>query len=207
MPPIELTEAMIKPIRESMPVMPGEWRERLAGLGMDLSQTDTLLEAEVEDESIAYLSLIQELLEKPEEAKAIANWMVNLEIPLRREKPELKAPANRSDIYQKVYQLVKASKLSSTNAKALFTLLFESKEPVDDIEAFAKQHDLIQVSDSGAIEKIVQDVLAANPAAAEDVKNGEMKAIGFLVGQVMKESKGQANPQMAQELVKKQLGV
>lgn len=50
-------------------------------------------------------------------------------------------------------------------------------------------------------------VLASNPAAAADVKNGEMKAIGFLVGQVMKESKGQANPQLAQQLIKKQLGL
>jgi aspartyl-tRNA(Asn)/glutamyl-tRNA(Gln) amidotransferase subunit B len=63
----------------------------------------------------------------------------------------------------------------------------------------------LQVSDEGEIEKIVAEVLAENAKAAEDVKNGEMKAIGFLVGQVMKKSKGQANPQMAQELIKKHL--
>jgi aspartyl-tRNA(Asn)/glutamyl-tRNA(Gln) amidotransferase subunit B len=49
--------------------------------------------------------------------------------------------------------------------------------------------------------------LSENEKAADDVKNGEMKAIGFLVGQVMKESQGKANPQMAQELIKKQLGI
>lgn len=204
-PPIELTEAMIKPIRESMPTMPGEWRKRLAGLGMDASQTDTLLEAEAE--AVSYLGLIESLLAKPDEAKMVANWMVNLEIPLRREKPDLSVPENRPELYKKVYELVKAGKLSSTSAKALFALLFESSHAVDDVEAFAEKHNLIQVSDTGAIEKIVSAVLAANPAAADDVKNGEMKAIGFLVGQVMKESKGQANPQLAQQLIKKQLGL
>lgn len=201
-PPIELTEAMIKPVRDSMPTMPGEWRKRLAGLGMDLSQTDTLLEAESD---VSYLGIIEDSLADAELAKATANWMVNVEIPLRREKPDLIVAKTRAKLYQKVYQLVKANKLSSTNAKALLTLLFESKEPIDDVEAFAEKHNLIQVSDTGAIEKIVAAVLVANPAAAADVKNGEMKAIGFLVGQVMKESKGQANPQLAQQLIKKQL--
>ncbi len=206
-PPIELTEAMIKPIRDSMPALPNEWRQRLDKLGMDQSQTDTLLEAEVEDENVDYLSLIEGLLSKPEESKAIANWMVNVEIPLRHDQPELKPPANRLAIYQEIYQLVKASKLSSTSAKALFTQLFQAKSPVENMEEFAQKQGLIQVSDTGAMDKIVAAVLAANPAAAEDVKNGEMKAIGFLIGQIMKESKGQANPQMAQELIKKQLSV
>lgn len=206
-PPIELTEAMIKPVRESMPLLPREWRKRLAKLGMDQSQTDSLLEAEVEQENVTYLDMIEGMLDKPEDAKMTANWMVNLEIPLRREKAELAVPNNRSEIYQTILQLVKDNKLSSTNAKALFTQLFESGQKVTDIESYAKEKGLLQVSDSGAIEKIVQSVLAANEAAANDVKNGEMKAIGFLVGQVMKESKGQANPQMAQELIKKQLSL
>jgi aspartyl-tRNA(Asn)/glutamyl-tRNA(Gln) amidotransferase subunit B len=66
-------------------------------------------------------------------------------------------------------------------------------------------HSRLQVSDEREIEKIVAEVLAENEKAATDVKNGEMKAIGFLVGRVMKKSKGKANPQMAQELIKKQL--
>lgn len=206
-PPIELTEAMIKPVRDSMPTLPNQWRQRLAKLGMDQSQTDTLLEAEVEAQSISFLGIIEDLLSKPEEAKATANWMVNLEIPLRREKPELKVNVDRPKIYQTIYQLVMANKLSSTNAKTLFGLIFEFKTNVADIEAFAKEKGLIQVSDTGAIDKIVSEVLKANATAASDIKNGEMKAIGFLVGQVMKQSKGQANPQMAQELIKKQLGL
>lgn len=65
----------------------------------------------------------------------------------------------------------------------------------------------MQVSDEGEIEKIVIEVLAQNEQAASDVKNGEMKAIGFLVGQVMAKSQGKANPQLAQQLIKKLLGL
>jgi aspartyl-tRNA(Asn)/glutamyl-tRNA(Gln) amidotransferase subunit B len=71
----------------------------------------------------------------------------------------------------------------------------------------AQQKNLLQVSDEGALAAIVAEVLAENAAAAEDVKNGEMKAIGFLTGQVMAKSRGQANPQLAQKLIKKQLGL
>ncbi|HEX5456654.1 MAG TPA: Asp-tRNA(Asn)/Glu-tRNA(Gln) amidotransferase subunit GatB [Candidatus Saccharimonadales bacterium] len=63
------------------------------------------------------------------------------------------------------------------------------------------------VSDEGEIEKIVAKAIAGNPKAAEDIKNGEMKAIGFLVGQVMKESKGKADPALAQKIIKKQFEI
>ena len=63
------------------------------------------------------------------------------------------------------------------------------------------------MSDSGELDEIVQKVLDANPKPVEDVKNGEMKAIGFLVGQVMKESQGKANPGLAKEIITKNLGV
>jgi aspartyl-tRNA(Asn)/glutamyl-tRNA(Gln) amidotransferase subunit B len=82
--------------------------------------------------------------------------------------------------------------------------LFNLTEAID-IESFAQQKGYIQVSDEGEIAKIVAQVIKDNPQAAADVKNGEMKAIGFLVGQVMKASKGKANPQLAQDLIKKQL--
>ena len=77
----------------------------------------------------------------------------------------------------------------------------------DDPEKVAQQKNLLQVSDAGAITKIVTQVLAENEKAASDVRNGEMKAIGFLVGQVMKASKGAANPALATELIKKELGI
>jgi aspartyl-tRNA(Asn)/glutamyl-tRNA(Gln) amidotransferase subunit B len=208
-PPIELTDGMIEPVKKTMPVLPNEWRQRLSKLGLDQSQTDTLLEAEVEHEGTKYFALIEQVLDHPKEAKALINWIVNIEIPLRREEtttPVLSAQT-RGEIYMAVYELAYASKLSSTNAKLLLTQLFAAGIKPESIEKYAEEQGFIQESNKGAIEEIVKQVLAENPQAAQDVKNGETKIIGFLVGQVMKNSQGKANPQLAQELIKKQLGV
>jgi aspartyl-tRNA(Asn)/glutamyl-tRNA(Gln) amidotransferase subunit B len=110
----------------------------------------------------------------------------------------------RSDQLVKLSQLVSDNKLSSTAAKEIFAEVLTSG---DDPEKLATDKNLLQVSDEGEIAKIVDQVIKNNAKAAEDVKNGEMKAIGFLVGQVMKESKGKANPSLAQELIKKRLGI
>jgi aspartyl-tRNA(Asn)/glutamyl-tRNA(Gln) amidotransferase subunit B len=207
-PPIVLTKAMIEPVRQAMPVLPAEWRQRLMPLGMDDSQTASLLEAQVEG-ATDYLNLLEDILDKSDQARAVANWMVNVEIPLHRAEDALSPLSNeqRGHLYGQVYQLVKADKLSSSRAKELLTKLLPAKQLPDDIEAFAQQQGLIQVSDNSVVEAIVTQVLAENSQAAQDVKEGQAKAIGFLVGQVMKQSKGQANPQLAQKLIRQQLGL
>ncbi|HEU4914514.1 MAG TPA: Asp-tRNA(Asn)/Glu-tRNA(Gln) amidotransferase subunit GatB [Candidatus Saccharimonadales bacterium] len=210
-PPVELDDAHIEAVRGEMPVMPDEWRRRLSALGLERQAMETLLEADVELAEVSYLALIEEVIEQKDFAKALANWFVNLEIPLRRDgSQQLNAQMTnqgRLVAYRTAFELVKADKLSSSNAKTLLTKLLTGSEQVQDVEAFAKQHNLIQESDEGEIAKVVAKVLEENAKAAEDVKNGEMKAIGFLVGQVMKHSQGRANPQLAQELIKKQLGL
>ena len=211
LPPIELDDALIDAVRAEMPVMPDVWRERLKGFGLESAQVDTLLEGEVEDPTVSYLALVEEAQDNAAFAKALANWFVNLELPLRHDEtitPNAEITnQGRLALYRTVHELGQGNKLSSSNAKALITKVLTAQEQIADVEAFAKQHNLIQESDEGAIAKIVAGVLEANPKAAEDVKNGEMKAIGFLVGQVMKQSQGRANPQMAQQLIRKHLGL
>ncbi|MEK7152345.1 MAG: Asp-tRNA(Asn)/Glu-tRNA(Gln) amidotransferase subunit GatB [Patescibacteria group bacterium] len=210
-PPIELDDVHIEAVRGEMPVMPDEWRKRLATLGLDRPAMETLLEADIEMAEISYLALIEEVIDDRDFAKALANWFVNLEIPLRRDETahlnDQLTNQGRLAAYRIAYDLIKANKLSSTNVKALLTKILIATEQIKDVEAFAKQHNLIQESDEGEISKIVTRVLGENPKAAEDVKAGEMKAIGFLVGQIMKHSQGRANPQLAQALIKKQLGL
>jgi aspartyl-tRNA(Asn)/glutamyl-tRNA(Gln) amidotransferase subunit B len=202
---------MIATVKAEMPVMPDEWRRRLSSLGIDKPSMETLLEAELDDPEVNYLALIEEVIGDKEFAKTLANWFVNLEVPLRRDDtltPNSKLTnQGRLHLYRTVSDLIKAGKLSSTNAKALMTKILTGTDQIQDIEAYAKQHNLIQESDAGAIEAIVKKVIEENSKAAEDVKNGEMKAIGFLVGQIMKHSQGRANPGLAQELIKKQLGI
>lgn len=207
LPPVVLDPEFVEKIKAEMPKKPAQWRELLKGLGLDNSQVETLLDADVEFEDVSVLSLIESTLESKDMAKFIANWNVNVFIPLVRDGKLKLGPDHHLHLETAVYDLVKANKLSSTNAKALFEELIGASELPEDIGAYAESKGYVQVSDEGEIAKIVEQVLSENPKAAEDVKNGEMKAIGFLVGQVMKQSRGKANPQMANELIKKQLGL
>jgi aspartyl-tRNA(Asn)/glutamyl-tRNA(Gln) amidotransferase subunit B len=209
LPPVVLDDKYIEKVRMEMPVMPDEWRERLSKLGLQESQIDTLLEAEIEIPEVNYLDLIEKNIEDSAFAKQLANWFVNLEIPQRKNEEVLNRGNNdeRLDFYKSVYELSKASKLSSTNAKNLITDMLAAHNYPKDVVEHAQKQGFIQVSDQNELIKIVDQVLSENVQAANDVKNGEIKAIGFLVGQVMKASKGKANPSVAQELIKKQLEI
>jgi aspartyl-tRNA(Asn)/glutamyl-tRNA(Gln) amidotransferase subunit B len=207
LPPIVLSEEYIASVKAEMPILPQEWRERLSSLGLDRAQTETLLDAHVELANEHYLDTLQQVLDDAPLAKQVANWLVNIDIPFIREQQTPQNAIDRASLYQALATLLADGKLSSTKAKALVTdLLVLPILPVD-IAAYAELKGYIQVSDEGAINQIVAQVLAENPKAAEDVKNGEVKAIGFLTGQVMKQSQGKANPALAQKLIKQQLGV
>ncbi len=207
LPPVELEDEYIEKIRSQVPILPEEWRRRLASLGLDKQQIETLIDAEVEDEAVNRLSILETILDDPSQVKVVANLMVNVEIPLQREgKVEKPLSAEiRQQLYAEVYDMLGAKKLSSTNAKALLSTVLSRGISLSPLEKYAQEQGFIQVSDEAEIAVIVKQVLEANPQAANDVKEGEMKAIGFLVGQVMKESQGQANPGLAQSLIKKQL--
>ncbi len=204
-PPVIIEQDYIDKIKAEMPPMPDEWRERLSSLGMDKSQIETLLEGEIENEAITYLGNIELHLDDPDKAKFLANWYVNSMIPLVREGEFKLGNDKHLTLEIAIYDIIKAGKLSSTNAKQLFIELAAQETLPEDIQKYAAEKGYIQVSDEGEIAKIVEQVIADNPKAAEDVKNGEMKAIGFLTGQVMKASKGKANPSLAQKLINEQL--
>lgn len=209
-PPIELTEDAIASAKAKMPVMPGEWRERLSGLGIDQASMELLLEANLDDPDMSYLALVEEVIDDGDFARALVNFLVNFEIPLRRDEGtnfnSTVAGQSRLRIYRSVYDLQKSGKLSSTGAKTLLNHIFaQMNEPVGNTEELAQKLNLIQQSNEDELAQIIAKVIEENPKAAEDVKNGEMKAIGFLVGQVMKQTQGRANPGLAQQLIRKHL--
>ena len=206
-PPVALDGKYIQNIKNSMPVMPGEWRAKLASLGLNQSQTDILIDAEVADHTVHYLEILEASLQSKDYAKQLANWFVNIEIPFRADQEQniLLNNDGRTTMYKEVASLSKEGKLSSSNAKLLIQELLTHEVLPGSIEKYADEQGFIQVSDTGELDKIVIDVITANPAAAADVRNGEMKAIGFLVGQVMKASQGKANPGLAQQLLRKHL--
>ncbi|MEK7599945.1 MAG: Asp-tRNA(Asn)/Glu-tRNA(Gln) amidotransferase subunit GatB [Patescibacteria group bacterium] len=203
-PPVVLTDEYIAKIGKEMAVMPEEWRKRLSSLGVDQKTVELMIDYQADLPEYRYLEFIEENLANKDFAKWITNTFVNIVEPLRSG-ADLFNKLEWSQVLPLVYRLIQDGKLSSSRAKDLLNDIFTLPAEPKDIEQFAADQGYIQVSDEGEIAKIVEQVLADNPKAAEDVKNGEMKAIGFLVGQVMKLSKGKANPSLAQELIKKQL--
>jgi aspartyl-tRNA(Asn)/glutamyl-tRNA(Gln) amidotransferase subunit B len=97
--------------------------------------------------------------------------------------------------------------LSSNTTKLLMEELLQSKKLPENVVQYAESAGYTQVSDNDELERIVETVIAANPKPADDVRAGELKAIGFLVGQTMKESAGKANPSLVQDIIKKKLGL
>ena len=95
-------------------------------------------------------------------------------------------------------KLIENGTISSKIAKTVFKELIENG---GDAEKIVKDKGLVQISDEGALRKIIEEALNANPQSIEDFKNGKKKAVGFLVGQIMKATKGQANPQLVNKIL------
>jgi aspartyl-tRNA(Asn)/glutamyl-tRNA(Gln) amidotransferase subunit B len=243
--PIVLDEAEVKKMQADMPILPPQYREKFAVLGVDGSVINALLSdqkmaqktAEVLDDSNADI------------ARRVANWFasamaqsqnnsVSYAVDSRDEKPSsiisespihssafenynqdglsgeskrtqqnnsgslVRLPSTKNLI--KLSQMTGENKLSSTAAKEVFAEMLTRDE---DPEKIAVNKNLIQVSDSGKIEKIVDEVLASAEAAqaVSDIKAGNDKAAGFLVGLVMKKSQGKANPGVVNKIIQEKL--
>ncbi|HXR49648.1 MAG TPA: Asp-tRNA(Asn)/Glu-tRNA(Gln) amidotransferase GatCAB subunit B, partial [Verrucomicrobiae bacterium] len=137
----------------------------------------------------------------PEDARRIAFWLMRPDAEDAEQTPERKIDIDELITLSK---LTGEGKLSSSAAKQVLDVLLATGGTAENI---ANELNLIQVSDEGTIAKIVEQVIAENPKAVEDLKAGQERAIGFLVGQIMKLSQGKANPAMAQSLIRKQLGL
>lgn len=199
-PPIILTDDEIAEIQATVPMLPPEYRERWLTLELDRSVTDSLLATQ------SFAELVTDVQEKAGNAiaKRVAHWFASA---LGHSDDEMSAPQPgelTSDSFIELAQMVEANELSSTAAKEVFLDLLTSTKTARQI---AEAKNLLQVSDESAIAAIVDDVLA-DPASAKsvaDIKEGKDKAIGYLVGQIMKKSQGKANPALAQKLIREKL--
>ena len=205
-PPIVLTDEEIERIQAEVPMLPGEYREKWAELGLDKSVINSLLANQ------NYARVITEIQEKSGDntAKRVAHWFSSALIAEGSGSEADETPVDNVGMYVSIddltalAEMTEKAEISSTNAKELFNeLLGGARDP----RALAEKQHMLQVSDEGAIGAIVDEVLA-DPASATsiaDIKAGKDKAIGYLVGQVMKKSKGQANPGLAQKLIREKL--
>lgn len=204
LPPVVLEQAFIDEIQASMPAMPDDYRRILADIGIDPKTAGDIIA--VPDTAMTVKRVYEAA--NASHAKRVAFWLLQpaeeAEASSESQEAGAKSQEASDESLIKLSQMVEDNKLSSTAAKEVLAEMLKTGE---DPEKIAEAKNLTQVSDEGAIAEIVKQVLAENEKAAQDVQSGEMKAIGFLVGQVMKASKGKANPSLAQQLIKKQLGL
>ena len=196
---IRLSDEYIEKIRKELPELPESRRKRYME-EFKLSEKDARL--------LTASKYLSDLFEKAEQitgnAKAVANWILSDISRILNEK-ELEAdqiPFTAEEL-AKVIQLIEKGTISSAIAKKVVEVLFENPK---DPEEIIQEKGWIQISDEGAILEVVKKVIEANPQSVSDFKGGKEKALGFLVGQAMKETKGKANPQMLNQMFKEELG-
>ena len=135
--------------------------------------------------------------------KTVANWVINnLRAKMAETGTSLDAVRLKPEHLQELIQLIDDDKISGTMAQDVFGQMFASGETAGKIVA---REGLAQVSDTAAIEKLCDEVIAAHPKSAEDFRGGKAAALNFLKGQVMKASQGKANPQRVGEILERKL--
>ncbi|MBS4198066.1 Asp-tRNA(Asn)/Glu-tRNA(Gln) amidotransferase subunit GatB [Bacillus sp. FJAT-49732] len=143
------------------------------------------------------------VLAEEADAKQASNWMMGeVSAYLNSEQKELHETALTPAGLAGMIKLIEDGTISSKIAKQVFRELVEKG---GDAETIVKEKGLVQISDEGALLAIVTETLDANPQSIEDYKNGKGRALGFLVGQIMKATKGQANPPMVNKLLKQEM--
>jgi aspartyl-tRNA(Asn)/glutamyl-tRNA(Gln) amidotransferase subunit B len=196
--PLELSQEFVDAIAESLPELPDAKRARfIADYGLTPYDADVLV---AERESVDYF----EAVAKGRDAKQAANWVINeLFGRLNKEGVNVVDSPVSADQLGSIVDLIKANTISGKIAKEVFDIVWtEGGDPAEIVEARGMK----QVTDTGAIEKAVDEVIAANPEKVEQAKE-KPAMIGWFVGQVMKATQGKASPQAVNELLKAKLGI
>ena len=195
---IKLSEEYIENIKNTLPELPESRKERYLQ-EYKLSEKDAKLIT-----SSKYLSdLFENAVKICNNPKAVNNWIISdiSRILNETEMEPIQIPFDSNQLGKLVILIDKGTISSSIGKKVLVELFENPRDP----EEIIKEKGWIQISDEGAIKEVVLKVLEANPQSIVDYKGGKDKALGFLVGQAMKETKGKANPQMLNKMFLEEL--
>ena len=198
LPPIVTTPEEIEAFRKSLPELPDAKKDRLMEK-FGLSEYD----ANVLTSTRAMADYFDRVVELGSDPKTAANWIMgDLSKNLNAENLTIDQSPVEAERLAKMISLVANGTISGKIAKSLFVEMWKSK---DDPEKIVKDKGMVQITDTSAIEKIIDEVIEKNPKPVEEFKAGKKKAIGALVGQVMKLSKGKANPQLVNKILEEKL--
>ena len=197
LPPLVIDRDWVERIRKTLPELPDVRRARLQALGLPAYDAAVITQARAMadffDATLAYYG----------DAKTLANWIMGDVTRLlnTNQCSVLNSPISAKQLAE-LLELIKKGTLSGKIAKGVLEDMYSTGK---DASAIVKEKGLAQISDEGALLGIVDDVILANPQSVLDYKAGKDKAIGFLVGQIMKATKGQANPGLVNQLLKGKL--
>ncbi|MFM1524604.1 MULTISPECIES: Asp-tRNA(Asn)/Glu-tRNA(Gln) amidotransferase subunit GatB [Helcococcus] len=198
MPRVSLSDEFIKDIRDNLPELPRAKKERFIR-EYKLTEYDANVLSKDKELSMYF----EDLISKFNEPTLVSSWILTeMMRRLKEYEIEISEVKLSKENFVKLLQLVKDGKVSNNSGKKIFREIFESNE---DPEKVMIELGLEQNNDSDFLVNLVNEVLNANPQSIEDFKAGKDRALGFLMGQVMKKSKGKANPQEASKMIKEEL--
>jgi aspartyl-tRNA(Asn)/glutamyl-tRNA(Gln) amidotransferase subunit B len=197
-PPLELSQKYFDDVSRDLPVLSPAIREELNKLSISKNVVEDILDRP------SVVRNVLEVLEKGSAEDARLAVFLLLAVWPDEEDPLLKERVFHLDHLLRISEMLQQNLISSNSAQKIFYVSMERGIKPD---ATAQEMNLLQISETSEIEKIVARIIADNPKPVEEIKAGERKAIGFLVGQVMAATQGRANPGLAQEIIKKQLGL
>jgi aspartyl-tRNA(Asn)/glutamyl-tRNA(Gln) amidotransferase subunit B len=198
--PLRISQEWMDAIRAEMPELPPAKRERFTR-DYGLREYDTQVLTQTRELSEFFERVVKA---SGGEGRLAANWVTgDLAGELKADGKELSESPVSAERLGELVKLIASGQISGKLAKEIFAKMWTTG---DTASAIMDREGLRQISDSGALDKIIDDVIAANPKQVEQYKSGKTAVAGFLVGQVMKASRGQANPQMVQDLLKAKLG-
>jgi aspartyl-tRNA(Asn)/glutamyl-tRNA(Gln) amidotransferase subunit B len=196
--PVIITEEYRQQVRGELPELPEQKQQRyMDELGL------SAYDAGVITASLALSSYFETVAEKTGDAKLSANWITGeLSARLNREEIEIDKAAVDAQAFALLLERIKDNTISGKIAKDVLDAMWNGDGSADEV---IKSKGLEQITDTGAIEAFVDEVIANNPSQFEELKGGKDKMMGFFVGQVMKMSKGKANPAQVNELIRSKM--
>ena len=196
--PLVLSDEYIQSVRDEIPELPDEKKERFVK-ELGLTPYDAIVICENKETADFF-----EKAATGHDAKKVANWLMgDFFAMLNEKKIELKDSPVSAENLGRLVELVSSNVINGKTAKDVFALVVETGE---NPEKIVEEKGLKQVTDSSEIEKIVDEVIASSPANVAAYQGGKQGLFGWFVGQVMKASRGKANPVVVNELLKKKLG-
>lgn len=197
--PVIITEEYRQQVRAELPELPEQKKQRYMD-ELGLSDYD----AGVITASISLSNYFDHVAEKTGDAKLSANWITGeLSARLNREEIQIEYANVNAEAFALLLERIKDNTISGKIAKDVLDAMWNGEGSADEV---IENKGLKQITDTGAIEAFVDEVIAKNPAQFEELKGGKDKMMGFFVGQVMKMSKGKANPAQVNELIRSKMG-